>query len=102
MPAYPKKLPIVLIATLATLLLTSGAIVTGELLRMTAPRAVHRPEPAVAGRCADVVAVDRAGFDAEGIFEFAPGSPDAADCRTNDEIEHLADDLVQAGGRRAR
>src|SRR6476620_766106 len=38
-PAYPKKLPIVLIATLATLLLTSGAIVTGELLRMTAPRA---------------------------------------------------------------
>jgi uncharacterized protein involved in exopolysaccharide biosynthesis len=37
-PAYPKKLPIVLIATLATLLLTSGAIVTGELLRMTAPR----------------------------------------------------------------
>src|ERR1700704_4964160 len=37
-PAYPKKLPIVLIATLATLLLTGGAIVTGELLRMTAPR----------------------------------------------------------------
>ena len=40
-PAYPKKLPIVLIATLATLLLTSGAIVTGELLRMTAPRALR-------------------------------------------------------------
>src|SRR5688572_18888557 len=39
-PAYPKKLPIVLIATLATLMLTAGAIVTGELLRMTAPRAV--------------------------------------------------------------
>ncbi|MGQ0684770.1 GumC family protein [Bradyrhizobium sp.] len=38
-PAYPKKLPIVLIATLATLLLTSGLIVTGELMRMTAPRA---------------------------------------------------------------
>ncbi len=38
-PAYPKKLPIVLIATLATLLLTSGAIMTGELLRMTMPRA---------------------------------------------------------------
>jgi polysaccharide biosynthesis transport protein len=45
-PAYPKKLPIVLIATLATLLLTSGAIVTGELLRMTVPRAgaVASPE----------------------------------------------------------
>src|SRR6202012_822958 len=37
-PAYPKKLPIVLIATLATLMLSAGAIVTGELLRMTAPR----------------------------------------------------------------
>ncbi|MGB8397200.1 GumC family protein, partial [Bradyrhizobium sp.] len=38
-PAYPKKLPIVLIATLATLLLATGMIVTGELLRMTAPGA---------------------------------------------------------------
>lgn len=38
-PAYPKKLPIVLIATIATLLLTSGFIATSELLRMTAPRA---------------------------------------------------------------
>jgi polysaccharide biosynthesis transport protein len=38
-PAFPKKLPIVLIATLATLMLSAGAIVTGELLRMTAPRA---------------------------------------------------------------
>jgi polysaccharide biosynthesis transport protein len=37
--AYPKKLPIVLIATLAMLLLSSGLIVTGELLAMTAPRA---------------------------------------------------------------
>jgi len=37
-PAYPKKLPIVLITTLATLLLTTGVIVTGELLRMTAPQ----------------------------------------------------------------
>src|ERR1700761_9463454 len=37
-PAYPKKLPIVLIATLATLLLSAGMIATGELLRMTAPR----------------------------------------------------------------
>src|SRR5271170_160930 len=39
-PAYPKKLPVVLIAMLATLLLSSGVIVTGELLRMTAPRAL--------------------------------------------------------------
>ncbi len=37
-PAYPKKMPIVLLATLATFLLTAGSIATGELLRMTAPR----------------------------------------------------------------
>ncbi|MBI3700220.1 MAG: lipopolysaccharide biosynthesis protein [Afipia sp.] len=37
-PAYPKKLPIVLIATLAMFLLTAGYITTSELLRMTAPR----------------------------------------------------------------
>jgi uncharacterized protein involved in exopolysaccharide biosynthesis/Mrp family chromosome partitioning ATPase len=41
-PAYPKKLPIFLIATLATLMLTSGGIVTGELLRMTAPKPLVR------------------------------------------------------------
>jgi polysaccharide biosynthesis transport protein len=46
-PAYPKKLPIVLIATLATLLLTSGAIATGELLRMTAPRRSIAASPEV-------------------------------------------------------
>lgn len=39
-PAYPKKLSIVLIATLATLMLSSGVIATGELLRITAPRDV--------------------------------------------------------------
>lgn len=37
-PAYPKKMPIVLIATLATLMLSVGSIATGELLRMTAPK----------------------------------------------------------------
>src|SRR6201996_3401158 len=48
-PAYPKKLPIVLIATLATLLLSAGMIATGELLRMTAPRLMApRAEPMVA------------------------------------------------------
>jgi uncharacterized protein involved in exopolysaccharide biosynthesis/Mrp family chromosome partitioning ATPase len=41
-PAYPKKLPIVLIATLATLLVTVGSIATGELLRITAPGATPR------------------------------------------------------------
>src|SRR6201996_4990971 len=55
-PAYPKKLPIVLIATLATLLLSSGLVVTGELLRQTAPRAIASLVPvAVAARHEPVV-----------------------------------------------
>ena len=47
-PAYPKKLPIVLIATLATLMLTAGYIATSELLRLTAPRLVSAPLPPAA------------------------------------------------------
>ena len=39
-PAWPKKLPIVLISTLAMLMLTSGFIATSELLRLTAPHEV--------------------------------------------------------------
>jgi uncharacterized protein involved in exopolysaccharide biosynthesis/Mrp family chromosome partitioning ATPase len=62
-PAYPKKLPIVLIATLATLLLTSGLIVTGELLRMTAPRAF-----AAAPEVEEASAV-------EPVFTEAPAAP---------------------------
>lgn len=49
-PAYPKKLPIVLIATLATLLLSSGMIATGELLRMTAPRVATALVPSAVAR----------------------------------------------------
>src|SRR6202163_580170 len=70
-PAYPKKLPIVLIATLATLMLSSGAIATGELLRMTAPRAaaefpsVPAPVPAPA---AATIAAD----PAPGVADAAP------------------------------
>jgi uncharacterized protein involved in exopolysaccharide biosynthesis/Mrp family chromosome partitioning ATPase len=58
-PAYPKKLPIVLIATLATLLLSGGVVVTGELLRITTPRAPAALAPAavVAAPAAAEVAV---------------------------------------------
>ncbi|HEX9212036.1 MAG TPA: exopolysaccharide transport family protein [Bradyrhizobium sp.] len=92
-PAYPKKLPIVLIATLATLLLSSGLVVTGELLRQTAPRAVAalisapavvRHEPAV-----DPVVVEPAPLQPEMmadavVSEFA-------------EIGQLAENLRAAG-----
>src|ERR1700687_5737678 len=68
-PAYPKKLPIVLIATLATLMLSSGAIATGELLRMTAPRAAAAfvsapaPPPAPAAEAAAVAVEPAPEFD---------------------------------------
>src|ERR1700694_3471406 len=90
-PAYPKKLPIVLIATLATLMLSAGAIATGELLRMTAPRAVaafaSSPAPlrapaAVAGNSAS------APVFGETRAEVAPGLA---------EIEQLAENLRGAG-----
>ena len=99
-PAYPKKLQIVLIATLATLMLTSGAIATGELLRMTAPRAVAAfgsapvREPVVA----EVVAADREPVFEETRPEVQVRSehrPDIAPELT--EIEHLAEDLRGAG-----
>lgn len=58
-PAYPKKLPIILIATLATLMATAGFIVSGELLRMTAPRgftplASAQPMPAASAPIAPI------------------------------------------------
>jgi polysaccharide biosynthesis transport protein len=46
-PAFPKKVPIVLIATLATLLLAAGFITTGELLAgnvYRGPIYVHAPQ----------------------------------------------------------
>src|SRR4030081_2567011 len=67
-PAYPKKLPVVLIATLATLMLTCGAIATGELLRITAPRAAAAFGTAAAsvGRASSAEAVVA---DREPVFE---------------------------------
>jgi tyrosine-protein kinase Etk/Wzc len=95
-PAYPKKLPVVLIATLATLLLSAGVVVTGELLRITAPRAAAvlaaapvlrapRPKPAAVVEAAAV--------------EPAPVAPSMIPepATTLDEIEQLAKDLCAAG-----
>jgi uncharacterized protein involved in exopolysaccharide biosynthesis len=100
-PAYPKKLPIVLIATLATLMLSAGAIVTGELLRITAPRAAavfssSSPAPARASAAAPIVSADpapafsetRTAVQSEPRVDIAPELS---------EIEHLADDLHGAG-----
>ncbi len=96
-PAYPKKLPIVLIATLATLMLSTGAIATGELLRMTAPRttAAFMPAPAPVERAPTPApaAVAVAVADAAPVPKEA--HPDIATGPT--EIEQLADDVHKAG-----
>ncbi|KRR24324.1 GumC family protein [Bradyrhizobium retamae] len=118
-PAYPKKLPIVLIATLATLLLTSGAIATGELLRMTAPRALgaaspeeiapeiapeillaSAPEPVRAPAIAPELPVANLA-EADHVSEPTLNEPHAdaprMDAAAGDsEIEQLADELVGA------
>jgi succinoglycan biosynthesis transport protein ExoP len=56
-PFFPKKLPIVLIATLATLFVTAGFITTGELLAGNVYRAEGAPEgaPAPVARVAEPV-----------------------------------------------
>ncbi|WP_409188515.1 GumC family protein [Bradyrhizobium sp. RDM4] len=90
-PAYPKKLPIVLIATLATLLLSSGLVVTGELLRQTAPRAVAALIPAAARREPAVDSV---------VADSVPLQPEmTADADVGDfaEIVRLAEKLRAAG-----
>jgi uncharacterized protein involved in exopolysaccharide biosynthesis/Mrp family chromosome partitioning ATPase len=98
-PAYPKKLPIVLIATLATLMLSAGAIATGELLRMTAPRAVAAFTSSAAPLRAPAAAAFAA--DPEPVFDEAPplspreSPPEMAPDLS--EIEQLAGDLRGAG-----
>ncbi|PAY04884.1 lipopolysaccharide biosynthesis protein [Bradyrhizobium sp. UFLA03-84] len=126
-PAYPKKLPIVLIATLATLLLSSGIIITGELLRISAPGAVGRafaPAAAVIRRrepVMETVAADepapRLPPEPELASPLAPSlspepdlapelamayepvisEPQPAPAVTVDEIDALAERLVAAG-----
>jgi tyrosine-protein kinase Etk/Wzc len=90
-PAYPKKLPVVLIATLATLMLSAGAIATGELLRMTAPRAAAAFAPSPA----PVDAPTAVTFVADPEPFFGETGPDIALEFT--EIEKLAHDLRDAG-----
>ena len=116
-PAYPKKLPIVLIATLATLLLTSGAIATGELLRMTAPRApavispevVPEPAPAIVSapppvRAPAIVpelpeppAVEADDIPEPMLIEPRVDAPRMDRDAETGEIEQVADALVGAG-----
>ncbi|RXH25374.1 MULTISPECIES: Wzz/FepE/Etk N-terminal domain-containing protein [Bradyrhizobium] len=104
-PAYPKKLPIVLIATIATLLLSSGVVVTGELLRQTAPRAVAAVFPAQAPvrqeaavqPVVEPTAEPRIDPDLEEPVPLQPEMTTDADVTEFAEIEQLADRLRAAG-----
>jgi uncharacterized protein involved in exopolysaccharide biosynthesis/Mrp family chromosome partitioning ATPase len=89
-PAYPKKLPVVLLATLATFLLSSGVIVTGALLRAAPPRMAAMVEP----RFAAAVPVRETSDVVQ------PARPDKAASGAQgkvDEIRQLADALRGAG-----
>jgi uncharacterized protein involved in exopolysaccharide biosynthesis len=94
-PAFPKKLPIVLIATLATLMLSAGAIVTGELLRMTAPRAptvaAATAPPAAVAAVAAAAASQRAEPVRDADPELVAAPPSLGD------FERVADDLKGLG-----
>jgi succinoglycan biosynthesis transport protein ExoP len=104
-PAYPKKLPIVLIATLATLMLTSGTIATGELLRMTAPRtatqrveASFAPVPtavAPAAAAVNIPVTEPLEVVPEPTQEHAETEP--AEPVESSELERLTDELRAAG-----
>jgi polysaccharide biosynthesis transport protein len=94
-PAYPKKLPIVLIATLATLMLSTGAIVTGELLRMTAPRAVAALTSASATARVPAAAAPASVAAADPAPVSSAADPDIVNGFT--EIEGVADHLRHAG-----
>ena len=95
-PAYPRKLPIVLIATLVTLLLSGGLIVTGELLAITAPRAASVLSPPVAAVRARV----EPAMEAEPVtVRMAPAAPEVqhgVGDRLN-EVDGLAEALRNAG-----
>jgi len=94
-PAYPKKLPVVLLATLATFLLSTGVIVTGALLRITAPRAATAAVYPVAPLRADEGAAPEIIQVAEPALAISPELLEAAS--ELDEIEELAKVLREAG-----
>jgi len=96
-PAYPKKLPIVLIATLATLMLSTGMIVTGELLRMTIPRAAAVFGPSLAPAREPAANAVAAPAEGKPILDTlaVPLAPEIESDFT--EVEQLAEKLLAAG-----
>jgi len=103
-PAFPKKLPIVLIATLATLMLSAGLIVSGELLRITAPSALAAISSAPAAPPAQptTVRAPAAGVlaspeDNKMAAESPMAAPSAKTATEITELDRLAEDLLDSG-----
>ncbi|HLI99262.1 MAG TPA: exopolysaccharide transport family protein [Bradyrhizobium sp.] len=97
-PAYPKKLPIVLLATLTILMLSTGLIITGELLRMTAPRAMaalsSAPLAPLRSPAADAftsTAANETSSEARVSMSISDAAPEFG------EVERLAADLLGEG-----
>ncbi|MGB6748030.1 MAG: Wzz/FepE/Etk N-terminal domain-containing protein [Xanthobacteraceae bacterium] len=88
-PAYPKKLPTVLIATFATLLLSSGLVMTKEILVGPVGPAPARTEPTVG--TPDALAPRLAALANE------PSRPPAAAGVPTGSIASVADNLRHAG-----
>jgi uncharacterized protein involved in exopolysaccharide biosynthesis len=93
-PTYPKKLPIVLLSTFAMLLLSSGVIITGELMRMTTPRAIAGETPAQA-QARRVLLADAAPADP--VLAEVQNAPASERPFQLTEIEKLAEILQDAG-----
>jgi tyrosine-protein kinase Etk/Wzc len=96
-PHFPKKLPIVLIATLATLLLGVGFITTGELLAGNVYRPGMLAHPAVV--MPEVVASEPAWIPAQPIPAVAAVQPQGKSeaAGTGVTIDDLATSLRAAG-----
>ncbi len=94
-PYFPKKLPIVAVATLITFLLCSGLVATGELLRASSapliPAPVERSEPRVdlAARARAALAVSPESERPSAVAETAVAPPEPSGVR-QDTVEEVA------------
>lgn len=88
-PSYPKKLPTLLIATFATLMLSSGMIVTREILAAPVNVVPVRAEPVVP-------ASDGFGVRMQTIMNEPPRPPPAPGFAAS-SIVNVADNLRQSG-----
>jgi tyrosine-protein kinase Etk/Wzc len=102
-PAFPKKLPMVLLATLATLVLSTGVIAAGELLGVRRSMAVTAfVPPAASGPVASPIpeAVEPPAVDPQPMLhDFTEDGGEAAP--EVSEIERIAQNL-RASGEAAR